>query len=136
MLDCLSIEDNLRAFYQLCLAAHDQFQTATQYCAWLTEFCYLVHNPKVAIVILTENFLDLPDTELYEHLGYFLALLYAANSDPKKAVQHLQNALVINEENIQMDFLDIDTEKIYAKYPDIYFIVSPYLDQQMDIRSN
>lgn len=136
VLDCLSIEDNLRAFYQLCLAAHDQFQTATQYCAWLTEFCYIVHNPKVAIVILTENFLDLPDTELYEHLGYFLALLYAANSDPKKAVQHLQNALVINEENIQMDFLDIDTEKIYAKYPDIYFIVSPYLDQQMDIRSN
>ena len=136
VLDCLSVENNSVAFHQLCLSAENQFKTATDYCAWLTEFCYIVHTPKVAIEILAEKFTDLPDEELFEHLGYFLALLHIADANPRTAARHLHNALILNEKNIYEDFLDIDMEKLYAQYPDIFFMVSPYLDQQMDVRSN
>ena len=136
VLDCLSLENNSVAFHQLCLSAENQFKTATDYCAWLTEFCYIVHTPGVALDILAEKFTDLPDEELYEHLGYFLALLHIANANPRTAAHHLHNALVLNENNIFEDFLDIDSEKLYAQYPDIYFMVSPYLDHVSDVRNN
>lgn len=136
VLDCLSVENNSIAFHQLCLSAENQFQTATDYCAWLTEFCYIVHTPRVALDIMAEKFTDLPDTELFEHLGYFLALLHIADDNPRDAAHHLQNAIILNENNIFEDFLDIDTEKLYAQYPDIYFMVSPYLEQKTDVRNN
>ena len=137
VLDCLSLDrpDGIE-FRQLCLSASDQFDTDTGYCAWLTEFCYLVHTPKVALDILETHYTDSPDTELFEHLGYFLALLYLSDGNPAAAIHHLQNALIINENEVFEDFLEIDTEKLYEQYPDIYYLVSPYLDRMSDVRNN
>ncbi|MBP5495609.1 MAG: hypothetical protein J6X98_00335 [Bacteroidales bacterium] len=137
VLDCLSLDrpDGIE-FQQLCLSAANQFQNDTDYCAWLTEFCYLVHTPKTALHILETHYTDSPDSELYLHLGYFLALLHIADNDPVNAIHHLQNALIINENGISEDFLEIDSEKLYEQYPDIYYIVSPYLDRISDVRNN
>jgi len=136
VLDCLSLDTPGVEFQQLCLSATNQFKSNTDYCAWLTEFCYLVHTPKVAIQIIEDHFADAPDPDLYEHIGYFLALLYIADSDPNTAIRHLQNALIINEKSINEDFLEIDTEKLHEQYPDIYYLVSPYLDKTSDVRNN
>lgn len=136
VLDCLRGEGKEEAFYQLCNAAESQFESATEYCAWLTEFCYLVHSQDIAIQILEERFTDLQDPELYEHLGYFLALLYMANGQHKTCIRHLQNALAINEKDVKQDFLDIDTDLLYTQNPDIFMIVSPYTDYRPNIHNN
>lgn len=136
VLDCLAAENTEVAFDQLCRSAENQFQTSEQYCAWLTEFCYLVHFPKTAIRILKENFADSPDPDIYEHIGYFFALLHLADNDPKSAIWHLQNALILNEEGIFEDFLEIDTFQLYTQYPDVQYLVSPYSDQYSDVRNN
>ena len=124
------------AFSHLCRSSENQFQSAIDYCAWLTEFCYLVHTPKTALLILETEYADSPDPELYLHLGYFLALLYIADGSPNDAIRHLQNALLINENGISEDFLEIDSEKLYEQYPDIFYVVSPYLDRISDVRNN
>ncbi len=136
VLDCLSVESPGLAFEQLCRSAEDQFSNPCDYCAWLAEFCYLVRTPKVAIQILEDGFADSDDPDLYEHLGYFFALLFIADNNPKQAIQHLQNALIINESGIFEDFLAIDTEQLYKQFPDIYYMVSPYSDQFSDVRNN
>ena len=136
VLDCLRTEGHRDAFTQLCLSANKQFNSPLDYCTWLTEFCYMVHCQDIAIHILEENYTDLPDAELYEHLGYFLALLYIANNDPKTGLQHLQNALILNQEGIRRDFLSIDTDMLYTLYPEIYMLVSPYSDHLLDIHNN
>ncbi len=137
VLDCLSLDNPGGVeFQQLCLSAANQFKTDIDYCAWLTEFCYLVHTPKVAIQILEEHYSDSAESNLYEHLGYFLALLYLADNDPNTAIHHLQNALILNEASISEDFLEIDTEKLYEMYPDVYYMVSPYLDRFSNVRNN
>ena len=79
---------------------------------------------------------DAPDPDIYEHIGYFFALLYLADDDPKNAIWHLQNALIINESGIFEDFLEIDTYLLYAQYPDVQYLVSPYSDQFSDVRNN
>ena len=137
VLDCLSLDrpDGIE-YRQLCLAAADQFKSGTDYCAWMTEFCYLVHTPKVALDILETHYTDSDDDELYLHLGYFLALLYLADNNPNSAIHHLQNALILNEEGISEDFLEIDSERLYEQYPDVYYMVSPYLDRVSDVRNN
>ena len=137
VLDCLSLDrpDGIE-FHQLCLSASDQFDTDTGYCAWLTEFCYLVHCQDIAIHILQEHYADLPDTELYNHLGYYLALLYIADGKPQTGLQHLQNALILNQSGVRSDFLDMDTDLLYSLYPEIYMMVSPYCDHLPDIRNN
>ena len=136
VLDCLRADGQDEAFYQLCNAAENQFDNATDYCAWLTEFCYMVHCQDIALQILEERFADLPDTELYEHLGYFLALLYIANGNHRLGIKHLQNALAINEKGIKQDFLDIDTDLLYTQNPEIFMIVSPYTDYRPNIHNN
>lgn len=136
VLDCLRADGQEEAFYQLCNAAENQFETATEYCAWLTEFCYLIHCQDIAIRIIEERFTDLQDPELYEHLGYFLALLYIANGHHRKGIQHLQNAIAINENGIKEDFLDIDTDLLYTQNPEIFMIVSPYTDYRPNIHNN
>ena len=136
VLDCLRTDGKKETFYHLCLAAEKQFETPLEFCAWLTEFCYMVHCQDIAIQILEENYTDLPDTELYEHLGYFLALLYIANGDPKTGLQHLQNALILNQDGVRRDFLDLDTDMLYSLYPEIYMIVSPFSDHLPDIHNN
>lgn len=136
VLDCLRADGQKETFLHLCRAAEKQFDTPLEFCAWLTEFCYLVHCQDIAIQILEESYTDLPDTELYEHLGYFLALLYIANGNPKIGLQHLQNALILNQDGIRSDFLDMDTDMLYSLYPEIYMMVSPYCDHLPDIRNN
>jgi tetratricopeptide (TPR) repeat protein len=136
VLDCLRTDGLRDAFFHLCLAAEKQFSTPLEYCTWLTEFCYMVHCQDIAIQILEENYTELPDTELYEHLGYFLALLYIANGNPKTGLQHLQNALILNQNGVRKDFLDMDTDMLYSLYPEIYMMVSPFSDHLPDIHNN
>jgi hypothetical protein len=136
VLDCLSAVDTGIAYERLCLNARDRFSTNEEYCAWLTEICYMLHTPKTAISILDNEYADSEDPYLFEHLGYFYALLYLADGVPLQALHHLQNALVIYEDGITEDFLDIDTDKLYEQYPDIYYLVSPYLDRISDVRNN
>ena len=136
MLDCLRAEKQKEAFLHLCLSAEKQFETLLDYCAWLTEYCYLVHCQDIAIKILEENYADLPDDELYEHLGYFLALSYIADGKPNTGLQHLQNALILNQDGVRSDFLDLDTDMLYTLYPEIYMLVSPYSDHLPDIHNN
>lgn len=136
VLDCLRSDMQDEAFYQLSNAAESQFDSATDYCAWLTDFCYLVHCQDIALRILEERFTDLPDPELYKHLGYFLALLNIANGNHKAAIQHLQNAITINENGIKQDFLDIDTDLLYTQNPEIFMLVSPYTDYRPNIHNN
>lgn len=136
VLDCLAAENTEVAFEQLCRVASDQFKFPIDYCAWLTEFCYLVHFPKVAINILKEEYADSTDPDIYEHIGYFFALLFLADNDPKTAIWHLQNALILNENGIFEDFLEIDSMSLYTQYPDVQYLVSPYSDQYSDIRNN
>ena len=136
VLDCLRADGHKDAFLHLCHSAEKQFESPIEYCAWLTEFCYLVHCQDIAIKILEENYTDLPDEELYEHLGYFLALSYIADGKPKIGIQHLQNALILNEDGIRSDFLDLDTDMLYTLYPEIYMLVGPYSDHLPDIHNN
>ena len=136
VLDCLRADKQKDAFRHLCRSAEKQFETPLEYCAWLTEFCYLVHCQDIAIQILEENYTELPDDELYEHLGYFLALSYIADGKPQTGLQHLQNALILNQDGIRSDFLDLDTDMLYSLYPEIYMMVSPYCDHLPDIRNN
>ena len=136
VLDCLSTVDTGIAYERLCLNARDRFSTDEEYCAWLTEICYMLHTPKTAITILDNEYADSEEPYLFEHLGYFYALLLLANGEPHRALHHLQNALVIYEDGIIEDFLDIDTDKLYEQYPDIYYLVSPYLDRISDVRNN
>ncbi len=136
VLDCLRADKQKETFLHLCHAAEKQFETPLDYCAWLTEYCYLVHCQDIAIQILEENYTDLPDEELYEHLGYFLALSYIADGKPQTGLQHLQNALILNEDGIRNDFIDLDTDLLYTLYPEIYMLVSPYSDHRPDIHNN
>ncbi len=136
ILDCLRAEKHEEAFLQLCLSAEKMFETPLEYCAWLTEFCYMVHCQDIAIKILTDNYTDLPDTEVYKHLGYYLALLYIADGNPNTGLQHLKNALILNQEGVKEDFLDIDSDMLYSLYPEIFMMVSPYCDRLPDIHNN
>ena len=136
VLDCLRSENHKDTFRQLCLSAEKQFDTPLDYCTWLTEFCYLVHCQDIAIEILIDNYTDLPDTEVYKHLGYYLALLYIANGDPNTGLQHLKNALILNPDGVRNDFIDIDTDMLYSLYPEIFMMVSPYCDHLPDIHNN
>ncbi len=136
VLDCLSTTDSDVAYERLLHDARNLFSSDENYCAWLTEFCYLVNTPKNAINILDNEYADSEEPYLFEHLGYFYALLLLTEGDVSKSIHHLQNALAIYEEGVVEDFLDIDTNKLYEQYPDVYYLVSPYLDQISDIRNN
>lgn len=136
VLDCLTSEQVSTAFLQLCISACDQFEMNIDYCAWLTEFCYITHTQRVALQILETYFSDSPEPDIYEHIGYFFALLHLADGNTAEAIKHLQNALIINENGIHEDFLDIDTDKLYEQYPDVFYLVSPYTDRSSNIRNN
>ena len=136
VLDSLCANGLSEAFSEFCLVAENLFGSTLEYCSWLTEFCYMVHCQDIAIHILKERFADLPDPEIYKHLGYFLALLYIADGKPGVGIKHLQNALIINEEGIHRDFLDLDTDLLYTQNPEVFMMVSPYLDHLPDFQNN
>ena len=77
-----------------------------------------------------------PDPEIYKHIGYYFALLYLADGKPAIGIQHLQNALIINEEGVRRDFLDLDTDLLYTQNPEVFMMVSPYTDHLPDIHNN
>lgn len=136
VLDTLCADGQEEAFRQFCLLAENLFETSLDYCAWLTEFCYIVHWQNIAIDILKERYADLPDPEIYKHIGYYFALLYLADGKPAIGIQHLQNALIINEEGVRRDFLDLDTDLLYTQNPEVFMMVSPYTDHLPDIHNN
>ena len=136
VLDTLCSDNQEDAFRQFCLLAENLFETSSDYCGWLTEFCYIVHWQNIAIDILNERYADLPDPEIYKHIGYYFALLYIADGKPAIGIQHLQNALIINEEGVRPDFLDLDTDLLYTQNPEVLMMVSPYTDHLPDIHNN
>ena len=136
VLDSLCAAEQQEAFLEFCLIAEELFDHTLDYCSWLTEFCYMVHCQDIAIQILKERFADLDDPEIYKHLGYFFALLYIADGKPGIGIQHLQNALIINEEGVHHDFLDLDTDLLYTQNPEVLMMVTPYLDHLPNIQNN
>lgn len=136
VLDALSAEGQEAAFRQFCSLGESLFDSPVAYCAWLTEFCYVVHWQFIAIDILRERFADLPDPELYKHIGYYFALLYLADGQPEIGIQHLQNALIINEEGVRHDFIELDTDLLYTQNQEIIMMVSKYIDHLPDIHNN
>ena len=70
--------------------------------------------------------LDLPIGEVTTTFGDLIGLM---KFDEKTNV-------IINENGIHEDFLDIDTDKLYEQYPDVFYLVSPYTDRSSNIRNN
>ena len=136
VLDTLCTDGMEDAFRQFAILAESLFESSLDYCAWLTEFTYIVHWQHIGIDILKERYADLPDPEIYKHIGYYFALLYIADGKPAIGIQHLQNALIINEEGVRQDFLDLDTDLLYTQNPEVLMMVSPYIDHLPDIQNN
>ncbi len=120
---------SLESFKFICKNVRNLFKEDHLYCAYLTIIALdlNISGEYLPFDCLEECISNPKDDETYEHIGYFLAILYMLDNNPEKAESHLKNAIVINKDNIYEDFFEIDIEEMYTKFQNIFDIVFPYL---------